>query len=328
MSEEARGHIADIALIALIILCVRSISALFGSINRTYSSLTISRNRPIKGFLQILTILIYATALILILSILLNKSPWAFLSGLGAMTAILLLVFRDTLLSFVAGIQLTSNDFIRVGDWIEMPQFGADGDVIDMALNAVTVQNFDKTITVIPTHKFLENSFKNWRGMEISGGRRIKRAINIDLNSVRFLENEEIESFKKFKLLKDYILQKENELKESNAKLSDDLKVNQRRLTNIGTFRAYLTNYLKNHPRISKDMTLLVRHLDPSPKGLPIEIYIFTATTNWSEYEGIQADIFDHVFAVAPEFGLRVFQEPTGADFQSLRQGGPQEGRP
>lgn len=301
--------------ILIVIVTLFSLTALLNSINNSYSRLSISKNRPIKGILQLVSILLYAASTILVFSIVLNKTPWFFLSGLGAMTAILLLVFKDTILSLVAGIQITTNDFIRVGDWVEMTQFGADGDVVDIALHAVKVQNWDKTITIIPTHKFLENSYKNWRGMSESGGRRIKRPVYIDLSSIRFLKEEQIERLKAFRLIKEYLETKNKELEEVNK--NSDI-VNRRRLTNVGTFRAYLYNYLKEHPRIHKDMTLMVRQLAPAGNGLPIEIYCFTNTTKWAEYEGIQSDIFDHVLAIAPEFGLKVFQEPSGANFESL----------
>jgi miniconductance mechanosensitive channel len=250
-----------------------------------------------------------------------DKSPWVFLSGLGAMAAVLLLVFRDTILGLVASLQLTGNDMVHVGDWIEMPQYGADGDVIDVALHTVKVQNWDKTITTVPTHKLIAESFKNWRGMSASGGRRIKRALYVDKNSIRFLTDAELERFKQFALLKGYIATKEQELAEYNAGLDyvTDAGVNQRRLTNVGTFRAYIVNYLRHHPKIHHEgMTLLVRQLPPGPEGLPIEVYCFTTTTAWVEYEDIQADIFDHLLAVAYEFGLRLYQKPAGADLAAL----------
>src|SRR5690606_21205203 len=293
--------------------------------NEIYNSFEMARNRPIKGIIQIINLLLYAMALILIIAIILDRSPWFFLSGLGAMTAILLLVFRDTILSLVAGVQLTTNSLIRIGDWIEMPQFAADGDVVDIALHAVRVQNWDKTITVIPTHKFLEHSFKNWRGMQESGGRRIKRAIHIDINTIRFLTDEEIERFGRFALLREYIARKKQELEEHNRQKVDDPSVaaNVRRLTNVGTFRAYVTQYLRQHPGIRQDMTFLVRQLQPTGEGLPIEIYVFTNSTKWAVYEGIQADIFDHILAIVPEFGLRVYQTPSSNDF--MRAFGPHE---
>jgi miniconductance mechanosensitive channel len=258
----------------------------------------------------------------MIVAAVLDRSPLLLLSGFGAMTAILLLVFKDTILSLVASVQLTAQDMVRVGDWIEMPQFGADGDVVDVQLHTIKVQNWDKTITTIPTHRLISDSFKNWRGMSQSGGRRIKRPIFIDVSTIRKQTEEEVERFTRFALLKDYIKTKEQELADYNAALEVevDAEVNQRRLTNIGTFRAYAFNYLKNHPRIRKDMTLLVRQLAPGPEGLPLEIYCFTTTTAWAEYEDIQSDIFDHLLAIVPEFGLRLFQKPAGSDLASLRQ--------
>ena len=257
----------------------------------------------------------------MIIAALLDRSPLLLLSGFGAMTAILLLVFRDTILSLVASVQLTAQDMVRVGDWIEMPQFGADGDVIDVQLHTVKVQNWDKTITTIPTHRLISDSFKNWRGMSESGGRRIKRAIHIDLGSVRFQTDEEIEHFRRFALLKGYVGDKLQELRDYNAGLPTEVddEVNRRRLTNIGTFRAYAFNYLKHHPKINQQMTLIVRQLAPGPEGLPLEIYCFTNTTAWADYEGIQSDIFDHLLAITPEFGLRLFQKPAGHDLQLLR---------
>jgi miniconductance mechanosensitive channel len=235
------------------------------------------------------------------------------------MTAVLLLVFKDTILSLVASVQITQYDMIAVGDWIEMPRYGADGDVIDIALHTIKIQNWDKTITTIPTHKFIEDSFKNWRGMSKSGGRRIKRALHLDVNTVRFLSDEEIARLGRFELLKDYFAEKLIEIEAYNAaKAARDPEVipNTRRLTNVGTLRAYMVAYLRQHPKIHQDMTLIVRQLQPGPEGLPMEIYAFSNDTNWSNYEGLQADIFDHIFAIVPEFGLRVFQKPSGKDLE------------
>jgi miniconductance mechanosensitive channel len=303
-------------MIVLTIIGARSFSALFDAIQENYAKLEVSRNRPIKGFLQVLNLLVYLAAGILIFSVIFDKSPWVFLSGLGAATAVLLLVFRDTILSFVAGVQLTTNRLINVGDWIEMPQFNADGDVIDIALNSVKVQNWDKTITVIPTHKFLEHSFRNWRGMSESGGRRIKRAISLDVGSIRFLKEEDILRLNALLPLRDYLRGKQAELAEYNKSFqTKESAVNSRRLTNIGTLRAYLEGYLKSHPKVHKEMTIMVRQLSPTSTGIPLEIYVFTNTTRWADYEAIQADIFDHIYAMLPLFDLRAFQEPTGGDF-------------
>lgn len=319
LNAQVLMGIQRITLILLVLISIRAISVTLAKFNEIYNSFELARNRPIKGITQIINILLYSMSLILIIAIILDRSPWFLLSGLGAMTAILLLVFRDTILSLVAGVQLTTNNLIRIGDWIEMPQFAADGDVVDIALHAVRVQNWDKTITVIPTHKFLEHSFKNWRGMQESGGRRIKRSIHIDINTIRFLTEEEIDNFSHFLLLKDYINDKKNELAEYNQGISPDLIVNARRLTNVGTFRAYLTHYLKQHPRINQSMTFIVRQLAPESNGLPIEIYVFVNDVRWVVYEQTQADIFDHVIAIASQFGLRIHQNPTGNDFKTLK---------
>ena len=274
--------------------------------------------RPIKGYVQMLKIVLYAGVGILIIAKLMDESPLLLLSGIGAMAAVVLLVFKDTILSLVASVQLTSNDMLRVGDWIEMPSLNADGDVIDIALHTVKVQNWDKTITTIPTHRLISESFKNWRGMSESGGRRIKRSIFIDQNGIRFLTDEEKDKLRRFQLLDEYLNHKQTELAEWNAAIEKTGRdqVNSRRVTNIGTFRAYVIEYLRANTNITKGMTMLVRQLDPTPKGLPIEIYCFTNTTEWNAYEDIQSDIFDHMFAIMPEFGLRPFQEPSGLDLQ------------
>jgi miniconductance mechanosensitive channel len=233
-----------------------------------------------------------------------------------------MLIFRDTILSFVAGIQLVNNDLVRVGDWIEMPQFNADGDVVDISLIAVKVRNFDSTSTLIPTHKFLDNAFKNWRGMFESGGRRIMRSIYVDMTTIRFLTAAEIERFERFVLLRDYIRGKRDEIATWNAEHcpadATDISANARHLTNVGTFRAYISEYLRRHPDVHQERMFLIRQLEPTSKGLPLQVYIFLRETRWVYYEGIQSDIFDHMLAVAPEFGLRVFQEPSGYDFAHL----------
>lgn len=300
----------------LVIVAVRAFAAFLGVVNTLYLIRPRATDRPIKGYLQVASVLAHLAAFIWIVAILMDRSPVIFLSGLGAMTAVLLLVFRDTLLSLVAGVQITSNDLIRVGDWIDMPQFSADGDVIDIALNTVRVQNWDRTITAIPTHKFLEHSFRNWRGMQDSGGRRIKRAFRIDMNTIRFLTPDEEEYFARMELLREYFHQMREELagEPGNEPGPDGVLPHRRRLTNVGTLRAYIIAYLKSHPGIHQDMTFLVRQLEPTPEGLPLEIYVFSNDTRWAVYEGIQADIFDHILAMTPDFGLRVFQSPTGKD--------------
>ena len=297
--------------------------ALVGSLsagNAIYSRTAAARTRPIKGFVQLVQIAVWIIGALMIISAVLDRSPVLLLSGLGAMTAILLLVFKDTILSLVASVQLTAQDMVRVGDWIEMPQFGADGDVIDVQLHTVKVQNWDKTITTIPTHRLISDSFRNWRGMSETGGRRIKRALHFDLSSIRFMSDEEVARFKRFNLLKDYIDEKFAALADYNRNVEVDADANRRRLTNIGTFRAYVRNYLRNHPQIHKNLTLLVRQLPSGPQGLPLEIYCFTSTTAWADYEGIQADIFDHLVAIVPDFGLRLFQEPAGSDLACLAE--------
>lgn len=307
-----------LTLAVLAIVLARTAGALLNVGHDLYTLQPVASGRPIKGYIQVTKLLIYLTAAVIAIAEIADQSPWYFISGLGAMTAIIMLIFRDTILSLVAGIQLVNNDLVRVGDWIEMPQFDADGDVIDIALNVVRVQNWDRTITVIPTHKFLEHSFRNWRGMFDSGGRRISRTVSIDITSIRFLRPEEIERFRRFMLLKDYIEGKERELAEWNAancpEDGTDIPANARHLTNIGTYRAYITQYIKHHPRIHKGQTILIRQMAPGPEGVGIQIYAFTNDTRWVEYEGIQGDIFDHALAIVPEFGLRVFQSPSGHD--------------
>jgi len=290
--------------------------------NALYARSPRAHRRSIKGYLQVLKIVIYAIATILVIAALIDRSPLLLLSGLGALAAVLMLVFKDTILSLVASVQLNSNDMLRVGDWIEMPQVNADGDVIDIALHTVKVQNWDKTITTIPTWRLISESYRNWRGMQDSGGRRIKRSLLIDQTSARFLTETERERMRRFLLIDDYLADKSAEMADWNAKLVEAGRdpVNMRRSTNIGAFRAYVQNYLENHPRIRQDMTLLVRQMQPTDTGLPLEIYAFTATVAWAEYEAIQADIFDHLLAILPEFDLRLFQSPSGADFVQLRR--------
>jgi miniconductance mechanosensitive channel len=277
-----------------------------------------ARNKPIKGYLQLVKIIVFIFTGILILAVLIDRSPLLLLSGLGAMTAVLLLVFKDTILSFVASVQLSSQDMLRVGDWLEMPALNADGDVIDIALHTVKVQNWDKTITTIPTWRLINESFKNWRGMSESGGRRIKRALYIDQGSIRFLTDEERDRMRRFALIDEYLDRKRKELEDYNQRLLAEGRdpVNTRRVTNIGTFRAYVNAYLKAHPRVHPGLTQMVRQLQPGPEGLPLEVYCFTNTTAWAEYEGIQADIFDHLYAILPQFGLKVFQAPADTDIR------------
>ena len=285
-----------------------------------YSKSDMASRRPIRGYLDAVKIIAYIMAGIFIISILTDKSPWGVLSILGGFTVVLMLVFKDTILGFVASIQLSGNDMIRIGDWIEMPKYGADGDVIEVSINTVKVRNWDKTITTIPTYGLVSDAFKNWRGMSESEGRRIKRALHIDMSSIKFCTDEMLERFNKFDFIKNYIAGKQEEIIEYNREHETDTSqlINGRRQTNIGVFRAYTIAYLKNHPKIHQNMTFLVRHLEPTQHGLPVQIYVFSNDQAWANYEAIQADIFDHLLAALPEFGLRVFQNPTGYDFKSL----------
>ncbi|SDM56448.1 mechanosensitive ion channel family protein [Bacillus sp. OK048] len=312
--------IEKLAIAYFIIVGLVFIQSLLNAFNDIYQTFDISKVKPIKGYIQVVNIIIMTVGIILVISNLIGKSPLLLLSGIGALSAVLMLVFKDSLLGLVAGIQLTSNDMVRVGDWIEMPKYGADGDVIDISLNTVKVQNFDKTITMIPSYALISDSFINWRGMQSSGGRRLKRSLNIDTSSITFCTEEMIEKFVNVDYLSDYIIHKEREISEYNAKNQIDRNnpVNGRALTNIGVFRAYISNYLKNHDGINQNMTLMVRQLAHNEHGVPIEIYGFTNSVQWAVYETVQSDIFDHLFAVAPEFGLRVFQNPSGADLRNM----------
>ena len=313
--------IQNVAGAFMIVAVTIGIGAGLDMANALYARSPRAHRRSIKGYLQVLKIVIYAIATILVIAALIDRSPLLLLSGLGALAAVLMLVFKDTILSLVASVQLNSNDMLRVGDWIEMPQVNADGDVIDIALHTVKVQNWDKTITTIPTWRLISESYRNWRGMQESGGRRIKRSLLIDQTSARFLTEAERDRMRRFLLIDDYLAGKSAEMADWNAKLVEAGRdpVNMRRSTNIGAFRAYVQNYLENHPGIRQDMTLLVRQLQPTETGLPLEIYAFTATVAWAEYEAIQGDIFDHLLAILPEFGLRLFQSPSGADFGQLK---------
>jgi len=304
----------------MLVVALLVIDAFLNAVVDIYRTFEFSHQLPIKGFVQVVKIILSFVGGIIALSIVLGKNPSALMAGMGAMTAILLLIFKDSILGFVAGIQLSTNKMIRLGDWIEMPKYGADGDVIDISLTTVKVQNWDKTIATIPTYALISDSFKNWRGMADCGGRRIKRSVNIDMTSIKFCTEEMIEKFRKFQYIAQYVDSKKKELAQFNAdaKIDDSELVNGRRMTNIGTFRAYLVAYLRNHPKIHQDMTFLIRHLNPTDRGLPIEIYVFSNDQAWANYEAIQADIFDHILAVIPQFELRVFQNPTGADFQKM----------
>ncbi|MFC4952626.1 mechanosensitive ion channel family protein [Acinetobacter puyangensis] len=290
-----------------------SIAEILNIFNLVYQRNPKSHNKPIKGYLQLVKLIIFIVCGLMILGTFLKKDVFTLLAGFGAMAAVLMLVFQNTILSLVASVQISSYDMIRIGDWIEMPSLGADGDVIDMSLHTVTVQNFDKTYTTIPTNRLVTDTFKNWRGMADSGRRRIKRSIFIDQSSVHFLSDQELSKLKHFLMLEKYLDEKSHELLEWNQQVKES--INQRRLTNLGTFRAYILYYLRHHPGIAQDQSIVVRQLQPTAEGLPLEVWAFTNTTNWAQYENTQSDIFDHLLAIIGEFGLRTYQAPSGADF-------------
>ena len=306
--------------ILFILVAFLVIDALFNALHSIYQTLKVSREIPLTGFIQVLKIVLYFVSLVLVVSVIFNRTPFYLFSGLGAMTAILMLVFKDPILGFVAGIQLISNRMLKHGDWISMPKYGADGDVMEITLTTVKVRNWDNTITTIPTYALITDSFKNWRGMQESGGRRIKRAIFIDMNSIRFCTPDMLARFAKIRYIADYMQNKHEELAQYNAAkgIQADDGANARRLTNIGTFRAYVRTYLQNHPMIHTGMTFLVRQLAPTDHGLPLEIYVFCKDIAWANYEAVQADIFDHLLAIVPEFDLKVFQFPSGNDMRQL----------
>ena len=314
--------IIDRSLSALLVFfIIRAIYSGLNAIDEIADVNHVNRRLPVKSFVQLTKLFLFFIGLIVAFAILADQSPIYFFSGLGVATGLVMLVFRDTILGFVAGIQLAANRMVSKGDWIQMDKYAADGAVEDVTLTTVKVRNWDNTITMIPAYALVSDAFKNWRGMSESGGRRIKRSINIDVNSIQFLTDEERLRLGKVNYLKEYLPQIFTEISVANANVSDiEMKVNGRHLTNIGTFRAYLQEYLRRHEKIHKDMILMVRQLAPTTEGLPIELYIFTNDIRWTYYEAIQADIFDHIFAVLPEFGLRAFQNPTGTDIRSIKQ--------
>jgi len=319
--DSATALVRGATLIYMIIILMLVLDSVLNAVVDIYRQFDVSKEIPIIGFVQVIKLILYFLAAIFIFSIILNKTPVYLLSGLGALTAVLMLIFRDAILGFVAGIQLSANKMVSHGDWIEMPKYGADGDVLEVTLTTVKVQNWDKTITTIPTYALISESFKNWRGMQESGGRRIKRAVNIDMGTIRFCDAEMLQRFGKIQYISEYIETKKKELEAFNQaeKVDNTSLVNGRRMTNIGTFRAYVQAYLRNHRMINPDMTFLIRQLRPTEHGLPIEIYVFSKDQVWANYEAIQADIFDHILAVLPEFDLSVFQNPTGGDFRTFR---------
>jgi len=297
-------------------------NAFLNAVNDIYEEHSYAKDSPIKGFIQLAKIIVFVIGAIMIVSSTFGKEPTAIFTGLGAMAAVIILVFKDTILGFVASIQLSANNMVKKGDWIEMPAFGADGTVEDITLTTVKVRNWDKTITTVPTYSLVSQSFNNWKGMEESGGRRIKRSLRIDMNSVCFCDAKMLDRFCENLLLKDYIEKRREEIKNDNLKkgIREDDWLNGRQLTNLGIFRKYLENYLHHHPLIHDEMTFLVRHLQPTEKGIPLEIYVFSKDQVWANYEAIQADIFDHVLAILPWFELKVFQNPTGNDFRFFKE--------
>ncbi|MDA3880807.1 MAG: mechanosensitive ion channel [Prolixibacteraceae bacterium] len=319
--EDLSGFIENISNLYFLFAAVFTIGSILSSVNEIYNkSFAFAKEKPIAGFVQLMKILMYFIAILLVVGILFDKDLGKLVTGLGAMAAVLMLIFRDSILGFVAGFQISMNNMVKIGDWISMPQRGADGPVTEINLTTVKVENWDKTITNLPTYSLVSESFVNWNGMEQSGGRRIMRSINIDMDSVRFCDTPMLEKFEKFRLIKDYVNTKQKEIEEFNAKyeVSPDEYFNGRRQTNLGVFRKYLEAYLHNHPMIRQEMTFLIRHLQPTEKGIPIQVYVFSKDNRWAYYEAIQADIFDHIIAILPEFGLRIFQIPSGHNFREL----------
>ena len=317
LSDKVESIVQMAAQAFIFLTIALAISEFLNIFNLFYQRNPKSRNKPIKGYLQLVKLIIYVVCALMILGTFLKKDVFTLLAGFGAMAAVLMLVFQNTILSLVASVQISSYDMVRIGDWIEMPSLNADGDVIDMSLHTITVQNFDKTLTTIPTNKLVTDTFKNWRGMAAAGVRRIKRSIYIDQNSVHFMTEDEQKKLREFLLLGQYLNDKSAEIEQFNQKLSNPARYNQRRLTNLGTFRAYVELYLKQHPGIAQHQSLIIRQLQPTSEGLPLEIYAFTNITAWKDYEAIQSDIFDHLIAIIPEFGLKIYQAPSGSDLKA-----------
>ncbi len=313
VDSSVAEFVRRVTLAMIVLMGVRVLYSILDGVAGIYRTFDVAQERPIRSFLQVVKIFLGVFAGILIVASLMDESPWGILSGVGAMTAIILLIFKDSILGFVASLQLAAHNIVQIGDWVEIPKYNIDGDVIEISLNTVKVRNFDRTISTVPTYSLMGETLKNWRGMQESGGRRIKRSLAIDMNSVKFLEAKDIEGYKHFTIISDYLDEKLNEIEKHNEelKVNEKVPVNGRRLTNLGTFRRYLKEYLHRHEMINKNMTLLVRYLQPSAKGLPVEIYVFSSDKNWINYEGILADIFDHILAAVPEFDLRVFQVPS-----------------
>ena len=314
-AEPLISNALKIIVIALLIFIIDSALSVIDDVYRTHE---VSKKRPIKSFLQVIEIIIVLVFLIVIIASWIKESPLVLLSGIGAFAAVISIIFKDSILGFVAGIQLTTDDMIRIGDWIEMPKYSVDGTITDISLISVKVANSDNTTTSVPAYTLVSDSFKNWRSMTQAGSRRIKRAIYIDMSSITFCSEEMLDSFSKIEYLKQYISEKKKEFEKNRIKQGPDISSASRRqqLTNIGVFRIYLEKYLGAVPQIRRDMTILVRQLPAENRGLPLEIYAFTSETDWIPYENIQSDIFDHIYAIAPAFGLRLFQEPSGHDLR------------
>jgi len=318
--EYLLGIVDNMIILYVYVILWLVIFALVDAFYEIYKETAIAKRVDIKGFLQLVKVIISIFLIILIVSVIVDKSPGAILAAFGAVAVALIFVFKDTLLGFMAGIQIATNNMLKPGDWISMPDMNTDGTVLEIGLTTCKIQNWDKTISTVPTYALVSKSFANWRGMEESGGRRIKRSFFIDVSTIKFCDEEMIEKYKNFHLIKDYIKSKEYEIKEYNTEheLKSDNTVNSRRLTNIGTFRKYIEHYLKEHPKLNKNLTILVRQLQVTPEGLPMEIYVFSSDQRWVFYEGIQSDIFDHVFSIIHEFELKLYQNPTGQDFNKV----------
>ena len=320
--NELQEIIQRLALIYVLIIASLAFKSLLDVLDGIYRQNPVSKERPIKGLLQIIEITVFVLVGIAVVSIIIGKNPIYLISGIGAATAVVSLIFRDIIVGFVSGIQLTWNDMLRIGDWVEMPKYGADGDVLEISLLSVKIQNWDKTISTIPTSAFVTDSFKNWRGVKDYGGRRVKRSFFIDMTTIKICSDEMIEKFRKIQFLSEYIEERTREIENYNIEhnINTDLPINGRQLTNLGVFRVYITNYLKNRVDLLEGSTTMVRQLAPGENGIPIELYLFIADTRWVNYEGIQADIFDHILAAVDFFELRVFQNPTGYDIKQLKQ--------
>jgi len=320
MEDAVSGFIKDISTVFFYIISVLIFDSLLSSGNDYYKRFHVSKDHPISGVIQVAKIIVYIVGTLALIGFLFDKDVSSLFVGLGTLSAVLMLIFKDPILGFVGGLQLVFNKMVSIGDWINIPKFGADGTVLEISLTSVKIENFDKTIVTVPTYSLVSSSFQNYRGMVDSGGRRIKRSINIDMDTVKFCTEEMLAKYKTIDVLKRYVIKTEDEIGNYNTTEKIDLSVmvNGRRQTNIGVFRAYLKSYLRGRADVNNDMTFLVRHLQPTESGIPIQVYVFATTTDWNKYEDIQADIFDHILAVIPEFDLRVFQYPSSGDFLNL----------